>query len=170
MYQHRHPPDSICRFRNRPIQKNWSNPNFRYGFTLNRADVSETGCNTLRRSFAPLREVTVAYARNASARSIRLAMITLFISMTAQIVCVIQIYAEEISPSSVFALQPPDLVDLPPPCPSYSWQNDLHSRTQLSGDWYGVRDEIADHGLTMFGDLTQYYQGVTTGGSAQQFK
>lgn len=120
--------------------------------------------------FAPLREVTVATARNASARSIRLAMIMLFISMTAQILCVMQIYAEEISTSSVFAPQPPDLVDVPPPWPSYSWQNDLHTRTQLSGDWYGVRDEIAEHGLTMFGDLTQYYQGVTTGGSAQQFK
>lgn len=120
--------------------------------------------------FAPPREVTVAYARNAGARPVRLLMIALSIAMTAQVTCVIAICAEEIAPSSILTLQPSDVVDVPAPWSSYSWQNDLQTRSQLSGAWYGVRDEIADHGVLMFGDLTQYYQGVTTGGLEQGFK
>lgn len=47
---------------------------------------------------------------------------------------------------------------------------DLWSRPQLTGNWFGSRDDLAARGLTFFGDITQYYQGVTTGGMARQFE
>ncbi len=47
---------------------------------------------------------------------------------------------------------------------------DFWSRSQLTGDWGGSREGLADNGLTFFGDITQYYQGVTTGGLARKFK
>jgi porin len=48
--------------------------------------------------------------------------------------------------------------------------SELWTRSQLTGDWFGSRDEFATGGLTFFGDITQYYQGVTTGGLERQFK
>jgi porin len=54
---------------------------------------------------------------------------------------------------------------LPPP-----WSGDFWTRSQLTGDWAGSRDELAENGLTFFGDITQYYQGVTAGGLARQFE
>jgi porin len=54
--------------------------------------------------------------------------------------------------------------------PAPSWSGDLWTRSQLSGDWCGSRDDLAGHGVTFFGDITQYYQGVTTGGLERQFK
>lgn len=49
------------------------------------------------------------------------------------------------------------------------WSGDFWKRSQVSGDWFGSRDDLAENGLTFFGDITQYYQGVTTGGLARQF-
>lgn len=57
-----------------------------------------------------------------------------------------------------------------PAAPPPPWQGDLRTRSQLSGDWLGLRDGLAAHGVTFLGDITQYYQGVTTGGREQQFR
>ena len=46
---------------------------------------------------------------------------------------------------------------------------DLWSPPKLTGDWAGARSEFAENGLTLLGDITQYYQGVTKGGLAQRF-
>lgn len=54
--------------------------------------------------------------------------------------------------------------------PSEPWQGDIWTRSQLTGDWADTRNELSENGLRFFGDITQYYQGVTTGGLAQQFK
>lgn len=42
-------------------------------------------------------------------------------------------------------------------------------RTTLTGDWCGYRTSLAAHGITFQGDVTQYYQGVTSGGLEQKF-
>lgn len=63
-------------------------------------------------------------------------------------------------------VDPPTLPRTPPP----PWSGDIWTRSQLTGDWFGARNKLAENGFTFFGDLTQYYQGVTTGGRAQQFK
>lgn len=54
--------------------------------------------------------------------------------------------------------------------PPQPWSGDFWTRSQLTGDWRGSRDALAAKGLTFFGDITQYYQGVTSGGLEQQFK
>lgn len=46
---------------------------------------------------------------------------------------------------------------------------DIATRSQVTGDWGGSRDTLAVNGVTFFGDITQYYQGVAAGGLAQQF-
>lgn len=56
----------------------------------------------------------------------------------------------------------------PLPLPA-AWDGDLATRRQVSGDWFGTRDDLAEQGITFFGDLTQYYQGVVAGGLARQF-
>ncbi len=60
----------------------------------------------------------------------------------------------------------PDLLPISPP-PS---NGDFWTRQQLIGDSTGARNNLAEHGLTFFGDITQYDQGVTAGGLAQQFE
>lgn len=57
-----------------------------------------------------------------------------------------------------------------PQTPPPPWAGDLRTRSQLTGDWAGRRDTLAEHGMTFFGDITQYYQGVATGGRAQRFE
>lgn len=46
----------------------------------------------------------------------------------------------------------------------------LWERSTLTGDWFGHRDAIAEHGVTFQGDITQFYQGVTTGGVERTFE
>ncbi len=50
------------------------------------------------------------------------------------------------------------------------WHGDIRTRSQFTGDWAGSRDGLAENGITVFGDITQYYQGVTTGGARRQFE
>ncbi len=66
----------------------------------------------------------------------------------------------------------PNVADAPAAAqiPLPSWSGDLWTRSQLTGDWCGARDALAQHGLTFLGDFTQYYQGVTAGGLAREFK
>ena len=43
-------------------------------------------------------------------------------------------------------------------------------RLRLTGDWCGVRDQWASQGITLDINLTQFYQGVATGGVDRTFK
>lgn len=65
-----------------------------------------------------------------------------------------------------------ELVSVPVPAriPAPLWRGDVWTRSQLTGDWGGPRDELAERGLTFFGDVTQYYQGVAAGGLDQKFR
>ena len=48
---------------------------------------------------------------------------------------------------------------MPPP----TYAGDLWSRPRLTGDWFGGRDWLAKHGVTVDLDLTQVLQGVSSG-------
>lgn len=48
------------------------------------------------------------------------------------------------------------------PTPDYS--GDLLSRSTLTGDWGGTRQDLADHGVTLDASLTQVGVGVVSGG------
>jgi porin len=51
------------------------------------------------------------------------------------------------------------LIDVPK-----TYVGDLWSRPRLTGDWLGVRDELAQHGIWLDVDLVQVLQGVGSGG------
>ncbi len=46
----------------------------------------------------------------------------------------------------------------------------LYCRSLLTGNWREYRTSLAEHGITFQGDVTQYYQGVTSGGIEQTFE
>lgn len=120
----------------------------------------------------PCREVAVRQSRDDRAGSVLLCIATLLLLVPTS-----SLRADENVSAADEAILPlvPSLVDeslapayslVPSPLP----RSDLWTRSQLTGDWAGRRRELAENGLTFFGDITQYYQGVTTGGRAQQFK
>jgi porin len=43
-------------------------------------------------------------------------------------------------------------------------------RTKLTGDWWGVRSELIENGMSFDASTTQYYQGVASGGFQQGFR
>ena len=47
---------------------------------------------------------------------------------------------------------------------SKTWAEDIWSRDKLTGDWWGGRTYLSDHGIDIGLRLSQYYQGVTSGG------
>jgi porin len=55
-----------------------------------------------------------------------------------------------------------------PPAPMFG--GPLLTRTKLTGDWGGVRDNLAQRGITLDVSWTQFYQGVTNGGQQQIFR
>src|SRR5262245_37671570 len=48
------------------------------------------------------------------------------------------------------------------PVPDYG--GDIWSRSHLTGDWGGARTDLANHGVQIDVDFTQYLQGVVDGG------
>ncbi len=48
-----------------------------------------------------------------------------------------------------------------PPAP---WEGDVWTRKDLSGGWGGLRSGLADYGVDIDLRLSQYYQGVFSGG------
>ena len=46
----------------------------------------------------------------------------------------------------------------------------LWSRSNLTGDWCGKRTQLAQNGITFQGDITQFYQGNTSGGLDHRFE
>jgi porin len=47
---------------------------------------------------------------------------------------------------------------------------DLLTREKLLGNWWGYRPVLADKGVTIDSSLTQFYQGVASGGLRQEFR
>ena len=46
----------------------------------------------------------------------------------------------------------------------------LWTRTKLTGDWLGYRSSVAGHGFNLDVPVTQFYQGVTSGGANETFR
>jgi porin len=60
-----------------------------------------------------------------------------------------------------------DAAPTPPAPPPYG--GPLHERLNLTGDWFGTRSSLRDHGITWDLSTTNFYQGVTTGGLDRTF-
>ncbi len=54
--------------------------------------------------------------------------------------------------------------------PANPYAGDLLSRARMTGDWWGARSDLANHGLTFDFFATQFYQGLASGGREQAFR
>jgi len=57
----------------------------------------------------------------------------------------------------------------PTTAPAVAPDDDIWTREQLTGDWFGLRSDLADHGITLKLRLVQFYQGVASGGANTNF-
>ena len=55
-------------------------------------------------------------------------------------------------------------VDAQDTSPKDPYSGDLLSRSTLTGDWWGIRNQLAEKGVTFDMDITQVGQGVVAGG------
>src|SRR6266516_3900804 len=56
------------------------------------------------------------------------------------------------------------------PAPASAIDATIFERPKLTGDWWGARDTLSSHGLTLDISLTQFYQGVVDGGNERDFE
>ena len=56
------------------------------------------------------------------------------------------------------------------PSPQGPYSGDFFHRLTLTGDWFGVRNDLAAKGITFDMSLTQVYQGILGGGKDQDWK
>ncbi len=56
-----------------------------------------------------------------------------------------------------------------PEAPASPFAGTIWTRPKLTGDWFGHRDTLAAHGITLDASLTQFSQGVTSGGRQQDW-
>src|SRR5438093_9566376 len=56
------------------------------------------------------------------------------------------------------------------PAPASAINATIFERPKLTGDWWGARDTLEAHGVTLDINLTQFYQGVVDGGIDQDFE
>ena len=62
--------------------------------------------------------------------------------------------------------EPPPADPKKPPPP---FGGPLLERPKLTGDWFGCRDALRDHGISVDVSATQFYQGVASGGLERSF-
>lgn len=63
-----------------------------------------------------------------------------------------------------------DMMSAPvaPPAPPVSpFEGPFLTRPNLTGDWFGVRNDLAADGISLDGSVTNFYQGVASGGRDQ---
>jgi porin len=74
------------------------------------------------------------------------------------------------APVPKVVLQEPVAVATPEPAPAPSpYAGSLMERSKVTGDWFGLRTDLAAKGLTFDGNITQFYQGITRGGLERSF-
>src|SRR5207248_8009053 len=56
------------------------------------------------------------------------------------------------------------------PAPASANDTTIFERPKLTGDWWGARDALEAHGVTLDINLTQFYQGVVDGGNERDFE
>jgi porin len=81
--------------------------------------------------------------------------------------------AADVGATIVAPTSPSDMITAPvvPPTPPASpFEGQFLTRPNLTGDWFGVRNDLAADGISLDGNVTQFYQGVTSGGKDQEFR
>ena len=64
---------------------------------------------------------------------------------------------------------PASMADAKPSSPG-PYSGDIWNRSTLTGDWFGVRNDLAAKGITFDMSLTQVYQGIVSGGKDDAWK
>lgn len=59
---------------------------------------------------------------------------------------------------------------IPPTPPTPMFGGPWDTRPTLTGDWFGLRPKLAGSGIGVDGNVTQFYQGITSGGIRQEFR
>jgi len=77
------------------------------------------------------------------------------------------VLAQDPSPSPSPSPSPESAVTKPAPAASPTPEPDFWHREKLTGDWAGDRERVKNEGLEMDFKLTQFYQGVASGGLRQ---
>lgn len=110
--------------------------------------------------------------RRGDTRSLRICAAALLLLGSGTALASEEIDASNLERNFRNALSLTDIVYAPSPprTPDSSYTGDFRTRARLTGDWLGARSNLANTGVTFFGDLTQYYQGVAAGGLARQFE
>jgi porin len=54
--------------------------------------------------------------------------------------------------------------------PASGFGGPFGERLKLTGDWFGIRDTLAAKGITLDANLTQFFQGVASGGKERAFE
>jgi porin len=72
------------------------------------------------------------------------------------------------APEPTVVQMPAEPAPAPPPPPS-PYAGSLLERSKLSGDWCGLRDDLAAHGFTFDISSREFYQGVSSGGTRDTF-
>jgi len=72
-----------------------------------------------------------------------------------------KIFATIIALLATFLLAPARAADAPP---ANRYSGDLWTRSTLTGDWWGIRNQLAEKGVTIDMSLTQAAQGIVHGG------
>src|SRR5262249_34960122 len=54
--------------------------------------------------------------------------------------------------------------------PAFGFGGSFGERLKLTGNWFGLRDTLATAGITLDVNLTQFFQGVASGGQDRNFK
>lgn len=118
------------------------------------------------------REVAVVHSRDARAGTVPLFWMVMVWSLAPLALHADHIESAEVAPPTESDPTLTEQIDasaqpltLPPPRAREFW-----SRTQMTGDWGGSRTALAENGFTFFGDITQFYQGVTAGGLTRKFE
>src|SRR5947209_7286054 len=86
-------------------------------------------------------------------------------AMTAKRESLLLIIACHFVASSLLRAEEP-----PPMTPAADYAHSILDWPKLTGDWWGARDRLSDHGVDVDVNLTQFYQGVAAGGTSRGFE
>ena len=94
--------------------------------------------------------------------------------LTASLLCVLAApfsgMAQETTTKDAAGTTPADTKKDEPAAPSVNYSGDFWTRSTLTGDWGGIRNELAKKGVTLDMSVTQIGQGVVDGGKSGQWQ
>lgn len=76
----------------------------------------------------------------------------------------------EVPPAAPESAETFESLVIPPTPPTPMFGGPWDARPTLTGDWLGGRPNLASHGIAVDANVTQFYQGIASGGIRQKFR